>query len=83
MEGIWVMVVKHFRAWDVLQAGFVAVSLTLSCYGDKCSFQDEPLGSGMFKVFIHELLGFFVNLTKEKCTERECGHRGIGLDRVD
>lgn len=29
LGGIWVMVFKHFGAWDVLQAGFVAVSLAL------------------------------------------------------
>lgn len=53
------MVVKHFRAWDALQAGFVAVSLTLCpAVGTSAPSRMNPWDQECLKSLSMNCLGF-------------------------
>lgn len=53
------MVFKDFRAWDVLQAGFVAVSLALCpAVGTRAPCRVNPWNQECFKSLFINCLGF-------------------------
>lgn len=54
------MVFKDFRAWDVLQAGFVAVSLALCpAVGTRAPCRVNPWNQECFRSLFINCLGFY------------------------